>query len=215
MKKILSLSIVALMVIGLVAGGTWAFFSDTESSTDNEFSAGTLDLTIEEGNVAVTMFSVTDKVPGESGSASADLANVGNTSGELDISISNYTSTESTGSTEYESDDIGGEGVGELGGVLTIAMYIDVDESGTWTSGDIGLKSDETTYTYSAGEADLQYAAVSAYDGDEWDAVLTMAAAATDDLVVLWDIPTSADNTIQGDSLSFDISFVLEQAAAD
>jgi hypothetical protein len=82
-------------------------------------------------------------------------------------------------------------------------------------SGDIGLKSDETSYTYSAGEADLQYAAVSAYDGDEWDAVLTMAAAATDDLVVLWDIPTSADNTIQGDSLSFDISFVLEQAAAD
>ena len=215
MKKILSLSIVALMVIGLVAGGTWAFFSDTESSTNNEFSAGTLDLTIEEGNVAVTMFSVEDKSPGESGSASADLANVGNTSGELDIAISNYTSTESTGSTEYEDDEIGGEGVGELGGVLTIAMYIDVDESGTWTSGDIGLKSDETTYSYSAGEEDLEDAAVSAYDGDAWDAVLTMAAAATDDLVVLWDIPTSADNTIQGDSLSFDISFVLEQAAAD
>jgi hypothetical protein len=161
------------------------------------------------------MFSVTDKVPGDSGSASADLANVGNTSGELDIAVSNYTSTESTGSTEYEYDEIGGEGVGELGGVLTIALFIDVDESGGWTTGDIGLKSDETSYTYSAGEADLQYAAVSAYDGDEWDAVLTMAAAATDDLVVLWDIPTSADNTIQGDSLSFDISFVLEQAAAD
>ncbi|NLE08228.1 MAG: hypothetical protein GX631_03110, partial [Dehalococcoidales bacterium] len=44
MKKILGLSVAALMVMGLVGGGTWAYFSDTEESTGNIFTAGTLDL---------------------------------------------------------------------------------------------------------------------------------------------------------------------------
>ena len=44
MKKILGLTVAALLVIGLVGGGTWAYFSDTEESTGNLFSAGTLDL---------------------------------------------------------------------------------------------------------------------------------------------------------------------------
>jgi len=44
MKKILGLSVAALMVMGLVGGGTWAYFSDTETVSDNMFAAGTLDL---------------------------------------------------------------------------------------------------------------------------------------------------------------------------
>ena len=44
MKKILGLTVAALLVIGLVGGGTWAYFSDTEESTGNVFSSGTLDL---------------------------------------------------------------------------------------------------------------------------------------------------------------------------
>jgi spore coat-associated protein N len=44
MKKILGLTVAAILVIGLVGGGTWAYFSDTEESTGNVFSAGTLDL---------------------------------------------------------------------------------------------------------------------------------------------------------------------------
>jgi len=44
MKKILGLTIVALLVMRLVGGGTWAYFSDVEASTGNVFTAGTLDL---------------------------------------------------------------------------------------------------------------------------------------------------------------------------
>jgi len=40
-----------------------------------------------------------------------------------------------------------------------------------------------------------------------------MATGASDDFIVLWQVPTSADNTIQGDSVSFDVTFTLEQAA--
>jgi len=34
----------ALLLMGLVGGGTWAYFSDTESASGNELVAGTLDL---------------------------------------------------------------------------------------------------------------------------------------------------------------------------
>jgi predicted ribosomally synthesized peptide with SipW-like signal peptide len=46
-KKILGLSIAIVLVIGLVAGGTWAYFSDTETTTGNVFTAGTIDISLD------------------------------------------------------------------------------------------------------------------------------------------------------------------------
>ena len=46
MKKILGLSIAIVLIIGLVAGGTWAYFSDTEKTTGNIFTAGTIDISL-------------------------------------------------------------------------------------------------------------------------------------------------------------------------
>ena len=44
MKKILGLAIAALIVIAMVAAGTFAYFQDRQTSASNVFSAGTLDL---------------------------------------------------------------------------------------------------------------------------------------------------------------------------
>lgn len=44
MKKILGLSIAAFLIIAVVGGGTWAYFSDTQDSSGNTLIAGTLDL---------------------------------------------------------------------------------------------------------------------------------------------------------------------------
>ncbi len=110
------------------------------------------------------------------------------------------------GGGEYEG------GSGELGANATIAVYVDVDESGAWSSGDIGLKSDHTTYAY---PTTLNYASINSYGSGTWDAVETMAGSAQDKFVILWQVPTSAGNDIQGDSVSFDVTFRLEQSAAD
>ena len=206
MKKILGLTIAALLVMGMVTGGTWAYFSDTESSVNNSLTAGTLDLNIDGGNVAVTTFSVSAVGPGQSGNGSSILANVGSMDGELDVTFSAITNTPGAGGGEFEG------GAGELGGVALIAVYIDVDQSATWTAGDIGLKSDGTTYNPPTA---LDYATINSYDSDIFDAVETLATLAADDFIVLWQVPTSGDNTIQGDSVSFDVTFTLEQAAAD
>jgi spore coat-associated protein N len=45
-KKILGLTIAIVLIIGLVAGGTWAYFSDTETSSGNTFTAGTIDIAV-------------------------------------------------------------------------------------------------------------------------------------------------------------------------
>jgi len=173
MKKIFGLMIAALMVIAMVGGGTWAYFSDIEQSTNNSLTAGTLDLNINGGNTVVTMFSVSNVAPGDSGNGNCTLTNVGNLGGELDIEFSAITNTGGT-SGEY------GDSTGNLGAAAEIAVYVDVDSSDSWNAGDIGLKSDGTTYTFPTA---LDYATIDSYGSDSWDAVETMAASASDNIL--------------------------------
>jgi len=210
MKKILGLTVAALLVMGLVGGGTWAFFSDPETSPANILTAGTLDLTIGGGNDPVNILTVTAANPGTSGSNSTTLSNVGSIDGELDIAISSITNTESTGSTEFESDSINGT-YGELGAVAEIAIYIDINQNASFDGSDIGLKFDGTTYA----QPTLDYATVNSYTGATWNNVYTgnMTATASDDFYIFWQVPfgASADNTFQGDSVSANMTFTLGQ----
>jgi spore coat-associated protein N len=205
MKKILGLTIAAVMIMVMVGGGTWAYFSDTETSADNSLTAGTMDLNIDGGNSVVNTFTASNVAPGDTGSGSSTLDNVGNLEGELDIAITALVNTGGSGGTEFE------DGVGDLGGVALMAIYIDVDQSGTFNAGDIGLKYDGTTYSF---PATLQYASIDSYS-TAWDAAATMSAGAQYDVMIDWEVPTSAGNNIQGDAVSFGILFTLEQAAAD
>jgi len=65
-KKILiSLSVIGL-VAAIVVGGTWAYFSDTEESTGNTFSSGTMDFRIARpGDTAHRIFNVSNLKPGQ------------------------------------------------------------------------------------------------------------------------------------------------------
>jgi predicted ribosomally synthesized peptide with SipW-like signal peptide len=208
MKKIIGLSVAALLIVGVITGVTFAYFSDTESSVNNTLTAGVLDLNIDGGNIAVTTLNVSAAEPGASGSASSTLSNVGSMAGELDIETSVVTNTGAvSGTSEYADDS------GDLGGVAQIAMYLDIDQSGGVTAGDIGLQSDGTTYDPTGG---LDYDVVDNYASETWDAVIaSMLASASDDIIILWQVPTTADNSIQGDSVEFDITFTLEQADVD
>ena len=83
MKKILGLTIAALMVMGLVGVGTWAYFSDTETIGDNQFLAGTLDLGLDTtsgqdpvGSISGT-FSASDWAPGDTSTATVYVNNEG------------------------------------------------------------------------------------------------------------------------------------------
>ena len=206
MKRILGLGFLSIMLLATVGGGTWAWFSDTETSANNSLTAGTLDLNIDGGNIAVTTFTSNNTAPGDSGSGTNELENIGSLDGELDVYVGYINTASGSGGTEFE------DGVSNLKGVAEMALYIDVDQSGTWSSGDIGLKYDGTTYSHPTA---LDYATIVSYEQVTWDAVETLATSAADDFTILWQIPTSAGNEIQGDSLNFDVTFTLEQAGAD
>ncbi|MFC2039082.1 TasA family protein [Chloroflexota bacterium] len=210
MKKILGLTVAALMVMGLVGGGTWAYFSDPESSPNNILTAGTLDLTIGGANDPLNILTVSAAQPGASGSNSTTLANIGSATGNISIAISSITNTESSDDgTEFVNDSINGS-FGELGAAAELAIYIDIDQNASFDASDVGLKYDGTTYSPST----LDYATVDSYASGSWSNIAQLAtsgAAAEDDIYILWQIPYGGgvDNSYQGDSVSVNMTFTL------
>jgi len=102
MKKILGLSIAALALIGLVAGSTLAYFTDVEESPNNVFTAGTIDLAINNQNPwNQTLFadSGADWKPCQAAEVSANVTNVG--TNPMDVWIRFKDVQTSTGSTGY------------------------------------------------------------------------------------------------------------------
>jgi len=77
MKKI----IISLAVIGVVAaiviGGTVAYFSDTETSEGNTFSAGTIDISIDDENPWTETYNLGDLKPSETAYINFRINNVG------------------------------------------------------------------------------------------------------------------------------------------
>ncbi|AKB18259.1 MULTISPECIES: TasA family protein [unclassified Methanosarcina] len=206
-KMLLSVLIIGLVSV-ITGSSTWAYFQDTERSDDNTFTAGTLDL-----NLTNAQFTLSNKEPGDSGTETQTIRNNGSLAGELDVTFSEITNTESTGSTEYEQDGT----PGELGAEAEMLVFIDVDGSGTLTENDIVLRSDETVVTAPASPVEGNYfAKVNLYGSNDFDqAIVSMDPNVQRDIIFKWRIPTEAGNTIQGDSVSFDVSFTLEQADMD
>ena len=157
MKKILGLTVAALLVMGLVGGGTWAYFSDVETSTGNILTAGTLDLDIASGDADVTILqaSITDVAPGSSASDSVLLHKTGTVAGELDINFGAVDSDDNGLIVDAETvggpDATDGVGNGELDANTWMAFWLDYQNLGNgWSASDVGLKSNGTTYTYAA-----------------------------------------------------------------
>lgn len=64
MRKILFSLMTLVLVVGLVGGGAFAYFSDTEESKGNTFTAGTIDLEMNEENPRVSaIFTFSDIKP--------------------------------------------------------------------------------------------------------------------------------------------------------
>jgi len=216
MKKILGLTISALLVMGLVGGGTWAYFSDPETSYNNVLTAGTLDLEIGGGNTNVQILDVSATYPGDSDSGNTTLVNVGSIAGSLDITFVKVDDIGGSGGTEFENNP--GAGNGDLDAEATIAIWVDVDEDDTFSDGDILLTStgsgDNQTRAGGSPATPTKYS-IDSFDGDSWTDIVTLDATggANDGVKFFIDylIPTTATNAIQGDSVSANMTFTLGQ----
>jgi len=108
MKKILGLSIAAVLIIATVGVGTFALFSDTETSSANTFVAGTLDLKTGStdgvtGTLGSSNMAPGDSIPSDS-PATLTLNNTGTIDGStMEISCS-YTESDGSAATEFDTN---------------------------------------------------------------------------------------------------------------
>lgn len=137
MKKILFTLMVCVLCLGLV-GGAFAYFSDTETSTGNTFTAATLDLTLNGQNgVNVQLFNVSNLKPGSQPKGTYTLRNIGSIPGYIDIENVSWVSDENSYTEpEIEAGDPDAS-TGELDDVLHVRMFLDYNGDGWISVGDV------------------------------------------------------------------------------
>jgi predicted ribosomally synthesized peptide with SipW-like signal peptide len=207
MKKIIGLTLMAVMVMTLVGVGTWAYFSDTETSADNTWTAGTLNLLAEIGGTAVgtdviiteqadglndkvEFGTVTPIVPGDSGTITWTLTNDGSTDGTLAL-VAATTFTEGAAANEPE---LTADPTNLLG--LDTGIMVWVTRDGTDI---LGVTEAYVAMSGLAAALNLETA-------------ITMDAAAVIVYVLHWEVPTTVGSEIQGDTAELDITFTLTQS---
>ena len=180
-KKIL-VSLIIIGVLGLAIGwGTYAYFSDTETSEGNTFTAGTLDLKVDgKDDPLPVYFELSDVKPGDSGSKDIVLKNDGTLDGKAYIHFKNVVDSPGTTPEPEPTPDNG-----ELSQNLWIKVSVD---STTIVEGFLSnIKSNSYELGIIAGGSSLT-------------------------VTIEWSIGSGVGDVIQGDIVTFDIEFSLEQA---
>lgn len=131
LKKKLGMGIAsAALGLSLIAGGTFAYFSDTEV-TNNTFAAGTLDLSVD----PTVIVDVDNLKPGDTIVREFELIN----GGTLDISTIDLT-------TEYTVNDAKGDNTDDFGKHIKVLFLENIDKTGDgWLIGDYNDVIAETT----------------------------------------------------------------------
>jgi predicted ribosomally synthesized peptide with SipW-like signal peptide len=217
MKKILVSMMVIALVLVFIGGGIYAVFSDVETSAGNTFTAGTLNLQVGSADPCTERITISGLKPTDTGNAASWLTtNIGSINGTLDITLSAITNNENTRSEVETAAGDTTDSVGELGGLLKVAFWMDINKDGTWSSGDYYLKSDGTKVSWASGSTlpSAAYDILNNYDSKSWANVQTVNGTAdAGNFRVEYNFPNggSIDNQAQSDSCVFDIIFVLNQ----
>jgi len=199
-KRILFGVLMICAVAALVAIGTWAYFSDYETSYDNKFTAGSLDLKVDgmdDPNVA-TYFNVECVKPGDNGAVPIVLTNVGCVDGIADIHLKWLANDENVAEEpELNAGDVADDPAnvwdGELAQNLDMKISADLDFNGSY----------ETVVAEGKLEPDV------------WCINWTIGPLDADSsigLLIEWSVAPTVGNIIMTDIVKFDIEFSLNQA---
>ena len=189
-RTLVSLVLVTSFVVGSVGIASWAFFTDTEQSTNNVFTAGTLDLkTNDTDGVSQTLYAV-GMAPGDTiGPATITLRNTGNLAGTtLDITFSYVESDGSPNLSNMSADD-----TAAMMEVITLNY-----DSVSLLSG----VSDSNGNTYIDIE-DLKNADLSGQSG--------LITSASKNFQIAVQFRSDAGNDHQADGINMTMTFVLNQ----
>ena len=195
MRKLL-LSFIILGITSVLAiGATTAYFSDTEVSSANTFTAGTLDLTLDGGDSDIQKFNLNGMRPGNQPKGTYTLKNVGTVPGKLSLSTILVTDYENIWSEPEQSAGDSTNSIGELSHVVNLRIFLDLGGDGWISTGDPVVYNDKVVNlppTLDLGK--------------------TLTANEEVKVVFLFDWwNTAMDNQAQNDSMVLDLAFTLQQ----
>lgn len=200
MKKVLISLMVIALAVGFAAAGSLAYFDDTETSTGNTFTAGTIDLEIDPatGVAVATIDGDLDLMPAMTGNITTTLHNAG--TNPMDVWVKTL-SVSCVGNVhpESEDDEDASDTINDIDGVIRYELQVDggykIDLSGNHTISDgthqlVGDTAGIATYYIYLG-----------------------AIASGNDMVVKQSYQMDKDTTdwAQGDKMTFDIEFFAQQ----
>ena len=208
MKEIIKSLIVIGAVLTALGAGTLAWFSDTETSSGNTFTAGTLDLKVNDWNegfgdgVSATWV-MSNMAPGVTtvGPFSVNLQNSGNiAANHVEISFS-HSIDEATNPVESDTNPASTPGEMARWIEITSMLYNGVDFKAPYTDAN------------GNGFFDLEDVTLSPYTDVEGplDNLLAPIGAGTGTFTMALRFNAGATNDIQGDILTTTVTFTLNQ----
>ena len=215
MKKIILLvvSTIMILVVGIFAGaGTMAYFNDAETSYGNTLTAGTLDLTVNGNNDPDVVHITVDNIkPGLSmATYNWNLQNTGSLPGILSITVSPIINYEN-GQNEPEAlvDGTTGDQEGELGASIVVSKLniYGITYSGA-TRLNIGSPSG---LEFGHGAHSLNYLGGLTLYVPTGSSLSVLQPGEVQQYCLVLSLPVTVGNEIQSDSVSFDITFQLDQ----
>jgi len=194
----------SLIVIGLVAStiglGTYAYFSDIETSTGNTFTAGTIDIAIDEQNPWVGRYSLEDMKPSTWKYIEFDIKNVGGNPVVLWKHL-RVMGTDTGKVTEPECTDQGG-------------LYASPEGPCAWNNPDKNDIDTKIDYDLIVGDkiifAPEEHIKISDINS-MWMPLGTLAQGDTIHVKQSYHLESDAGNEYQGDVMTFDIEIYGEQ----
>ena len=187
-KKVAMLAIGAMLAVALVGGGVYAYFNDTETSSGNQFSAGSLDLVLGGSGSATVSFS--NVAPGSVGVATMNIANQGTIGGAVTMTGANMVDGEGD---NWEPETNTAE-PGDLSAQVDITVFIDIDHDGSYNAGD------STRWT---GKLNALPSVMISCG--------SLAGSSSMDIGMYYSVDPLVNNDIMGDIVTFDIVFSMIQ----
>ena len=200
LKKILSSTIIILILSTLTISATRAYFSDSETSVNNVISAGTLDLNLDGGNTNIVKFNSVAILPDQTVKGTWTVHNSGSTDGYLDLhNITKSSDENGCIDSEQAAGDRScgnpGAGGGELLDLLSAKIFVDTNHNNVYDDGE--------TVIYDGSFKNLD---------NDYDVNLPLNAGETKYIAMNISWPHSTnDDQGQGDTLNFGMIFELGQ----
>lgn len=200
--KILKSLFLIVLVVAAVSATTYAFFSDTGTSSANTFTAGTIDLKLNAADNTTANWTLPNMAPGDSVSASIALTNTGTlTASHVEINPVANAITDTAPAAANALD-----------------KYLEIT-AGSYDGDDLLAAPGKNLVDVNGnGYVDLDdlESATNAGEGGQLDNLSAPAAlgGSTKTLSMTVKFRTSAPNDLQGDSNTMSMTFTLNQDAS-